>query len=75
MRLAVGTLPPRNTPAAAGFGQPMSLPKNPVFSFEEADHLTRIHIKLGLEDLGFPVREEDHQIIIDDPTPPEDPAD
>lgn len=48
----------------------MSLPNKPVFWFEEADHLKRIHMKLGLQDLGFPVREEDNQLIIDDPNKP-----
>ena len=27
-------------------------------------------MKLGLQDLGFPVREEDNQLIIDDPNVP-----
>jgi hypothetical protein len=53
----------------------MSLQINPVFSFEEADHLKRIHMKLGLQDLGFPVREEDNQLIIDDPNKPTTPDD
>ena len=49
----------------------MSLPSKPVFEFDEADHLTRIHLKLGLEDLGFPVREDNNTIIIDAaPAPP-----
>ena len=51
----------------------MSLLAKPVFSFEEVDHLKRIHMKLGLQDLGFPVREEDNQLIIDDPSKPEPP--
>lgn len=28
-----------------------------LFALVEADHLTRIHLKLGLEDVGFDVRE------------------
>lgn len=28
-----------------------------AFSFDEADHLTRIHLKLALEDVGFVVEE------------------
>ena len=30
----------------------------PLFSFGEQDHLTRIHLKLGLENLGFVVLED-----------------
>ena len=30
----------------------------PLFSFDEQDHLTRIHLKLGLENLGFLVEED-----------------
>jgi hypothetical protein len=30
----------------------------PLFSFGERNHLTRIHLKLGLENLGFVVVED-----------------
>ncbi len=36
----------------------MTAPLPVVFAFEEADHLTRIHVKLALEDVGFAVHEE-----------------
>lgn len=36
-------------------------------SIVEADHLTRIHLKLGLEDIGFVVREEDARLTLDVP--------
>ncbi|MCP3735208.1 hypothetical protein M9979_10035 [Sphingomonas sp. RP10(2022)] len=36
----------------------MSKLESHVFSFEEADHLTRIHLKLALEDVGFAVEED-----------------
>lgn len=35
-----------------------------AFSFDEADHLTRIHLKLALEDVGFAVVEEADTIRI-----------
>jgi hypothetical protein len=34
------------------------------FIFVEADHLTRIHVKLGLEDVGFVVAEEMDQLAV-----------
>ena len=34
----------------------------PFFVFEEADHLTRIHLKFALEDAGFAICEEDARI-------------
>lgn len=37
-----------------------------VFSFEEPDHLTRIHLKLALEDVGFAVSEEADTIALRD---------
>jgi hypothetical protein len=37
-------------------------PADSVFAFEEGDHLTRIHLKLALEDIGFVVCEEDETI-------------
>ena len=37
-------------------------PADAVFAFEEGDHLTRIHLKLALEDIGFIVLEEDETI-------------
>ncbi len=40
---------------------------NPVFSFEEPDHLKRIHLKLELEDLGFVVVERDRDLALIDP--------
>ena len=42
----------------------MSKPDDWAFSFEEADHLTRIHLKLALEDVGFAVEEADDTIAI-----------
>jgi hypothetical protein len=36
----------------------MLKPPVAVFSFDEPDHLTRIHLKLGLEDLGFLIKEQ-----------------
>jgi len=40
----------------------MTDPVCSVFAFEEGDHLTRIHLKLALEDMGFVVSEEDETI-------------
>ncbi len=45
----------------------MTAPLPVVFAFEEADHLTRIHVKLALEDVGFAVQEEDATIRIGAP--------
>ncbi len=42
----------------------MSKPEDWAFAFEEADHLTRIHLKLALEDVGFEVEEADDVIAI-----------
>ncbi len=42
----------------------MSKPEDWAFAFEEADHLTRIHLKLALEDVGFEVAEADDVIAI-----------
>jgi hypothetical protein len=41
-----------------------------VFSFDEADHLTRIHLKLALEDAGFVVYEDAETIALCDTTRP-----
>ena len=38
--------------------------KSKSFVFDEADHLTRIHLKLGLEDVGFTVEEEGSKLKI-----------
>lgn len=35
-----------------------------LFALIEADHLTRIHLKLGLEDVGFAVTEQDDTIAL-----------
>ncbi|HEX8484527.1 hypothetical protein [Sphingomonas sp.] len=35
-----------------------------AFAFDEADHLMRIHLKLGLEDLGFVVVEENSTLAL-----------
>ncbi|USU06643.1 hypothetical protein NF700_07075 [Sphingomonadaceae bacterium OTU29MARTA1] len=35
-----------------------------LFAFEEADHLTRVHLKLALEDIGFAVDERERTIAI-----------
>lgn len=40
----------------------MHLP--PAFSFSERDHLTRIHLKLGMENVGFIIREEGNEIVV-----------
>lgn len=42
----------------------MTEPSDCVFSFEEGDHLTRIHLKLALEDIGFLVCEHDDTILL-----------
>ena len=39
-------------------------PADCVFSFQEGDHLTRIHLKLALEDIGFRVCEHDETILL-----------
>lgn len=36
----------------------------PVFEFDEASHLMRVHLKLALEDLGFSVVEEGDRVSI-----------
>lgn len=36
----------------------------PVFEFDEASHLMRVHLKLGLEDLGFSVVEDGERVSI-----------
>lgn len=41
-----------------------------VFAFQEPDHLTRIHLKLALEDAGFAVSEEEDTIALRDVAPP-----
>jgi hypothetical protein len=46
----------------------------PVFDFAEGDHLTRIHLKLGLEDLGFAVVEDGHVLKLIDPSEPNPPS-
>ena len=48
----------------------MIQPDPAAFSFDETDHLTRIHLKLALEDVGFAVVEEEETIRI---APSEDP--
>ena len=35
-----------------------------VFAFQEPDHLTRIHLKLALEDAGFAVTEDADTIAL-----------
>lgn len=40
-----------------------------VFSFQEPDHLTRIHLKLALEDVGFAVSEDVDTIALCDTRP------
>ena len=35
----------------------MTAPITSLFAFSEADHLTRIHLRLALEDAGFSVEE------------------
>jgi hypothetical protein len=40
------------------------MPHAQPFSFEERDHLVRIHLLLGLEDLGFEVVELGTEIAI-----------
>jgi hypothetical protein len=47
----------------------MTDPADAVFAFEEGDHLTRIHLKLALEDIGFVVLEEDETIHLLSTTP------
>ena len=42
-----------------------------VFSFQEPDHLTRIHLKLAFEDAGFAVSEEADMIALRDTARPE----
>ncbi|WP_174293514.1 hypothetical protein [Sphingomonas bacterium] len=42
-----------------------------AFSFREADHLTRIHLRLGLEDLGFRVEECGSDLTIANERDPE----
>ena len=37
-----------------------------VFAFDEEDHLTRIHVKLALEDAGFTVSEDADTVSIHD---------
>ena len=49
----------------------MQLPENALFSFDEPDHLTRIHLRLELEDLGFVIREDGTDLHI---VPEEDQA-
>jgi hypothetical protein len=48
-----------------------------AFVFVEADHLTRIHLKLALEDVGFAVVEDAETIRIAaaEDQPPVNPAD
>ena len=36
----------------------------PLFEFDEDSHLMRVHLKLGLEDLGFSVVEEAERVSI-----------
>ena len=48
----------------------MKDPPPSAFSFDEADHLTRIHVKLALEDVGFAVVEQAETIHIAAPVPP-----
>lgn len=48
----------------------MSIEPVCVFSFDEADHLTRIHLKLALEDAGFVVSEDAETIALCDTTRP-----
>ncbi|WP_243402931.1 MULTISPECIES: hypothetical protein [Sphingomonas] len=42
----------------------MSATPETLFALVEADHLTRIHLKLGLEDVGFAVKEQDDTIAL-----------
>ena len=37
---------------------------NPVFEFDEASHMIRVHLKLGLEDIGFWVVENGERVSI-----------
>jgi hypothetical protein len=51
----------------------MSETPETLFALVEADHLTRIHLKLSLEDVGFAVKEQDDTIALvgtPDPTVP-----
>ena len=53
----------------------MSETPETLFALVEADHLTRIHLKLGLEDVGFAVKEQNDTIALvgtPDPTVAED---
>ncbi|MCU6455037.1 hypothetical protein LPN01_13200 [Sphingomonas sp. A2-49] len=43
----------------------MIQPPAGAFALEEADHLTRIHLKLALEDVGFVVTERDATISLE----------
>ena len=40
-----------------------------VFAFDEEDHLTRIHVKLALEDAGFTVSEDADTVSIHEAGP------
>ncbi len=42
----------------------MPIEDEPFFAFEEPDHLLRIHLKLGLQDIGFDVAEQDNDLVI-----------
>ncbi len=33
-----------------------------LFSFDEPDHLTRIHLKLALQDMGFQIEEDEERL-------------
>jgi len=46
--------------------RPMQCEPVRVFSFQEPDHLTRIHLKLALEDVGFAVVENADTIALCD---------
>lgn len=45
----------------------MSIVSTPLFSFSERDHLTRIHLRLSLEDLGFAVEERADELTLGAP--------
>ena len=56
-------------PATAGIGAGMDQPRPPLFAFSEADHLTRIHLRLALEDIGFTVEEAADKLRLADGGP------
>ena len=44
----------------------MDQPRPPLFAFSEAVHLTRIHLRLALEDIGFTVEEAADELRLAD---------